>query len=314
MINKLLTLSKIKGIGIVFINSLKQEELEYLKKEQDYLDLIFSKDPKKEAKLDLDDVKIAIEISDKILGKHKTSNIEVVTKYDNRYPEKLKRLKNYTPPFLFYKGDISCLNSESIAIIGTRKISPTGISWGNRLSEVITKKGFIIISGLAKGSDTVAHVGCLRSRGITVAVLPSSLESIQPVSNRKLAEEILKNNGCLISEYPIGTKVIKSNFIARDRIQAGLSSGICILETGLTGGSYYAINTALSLNLPISCLSFDNEHYNKNLNAQGNKKLIEDGKCYPINSLETINWFLQKCLEHSNIADKNQNAIQQTLF
>lgn len=314
MINKILTISKLKGIGIVFINSLEKEEINNLKDEQDYLDLICSKDYKKGIKLDLDDIKRAIEESNKLMKQSDVSSIKAITKYDNQYPVKLQRLKKYAPPILFYKGNLSCLNNKSIAIIGTRKISETGIRWGKRLSEVITQKGFIVISGLAKGSDTIAHIGCIKSGGVTVAVLPTPLDAIQPVSNRELAEEILEKNGCLVSEYPIGAKIIKSNFTERDRIQAGLASGICVIETGLNGGSHYAINTALSLDIPVSCLDFDNDHYRQCENAQGNKKLIEDGKSYPINSSESIDFFLKKCLDQPNIINKTKNIIQQSLF
>jgi len=103
------------------------------------------------------------------------------------------------------------------------------------------KKGFTIVSGLAKGVDTGAHEGALKSNGFTIAVLAHGLQTIYPAENRNLASRILNQNGTLISEYPWYTSLLPRYLVERDRIQSGMSRGVMVIETGVKGGTMHTV-------------------------------------------------------------------------
>ena len=105
------------------------------------------------------------------------------------------------------------------------------------MSRELSKRGINIISGLAVGIDSYAHIGCLGEKGKTIAILGNGLDTIYPVQNRKLAKAILENDGCIISEYPIGAKIEKRNFPQRNRLISGLSDGILIVEANKKSGA-----------------------------------------------------------------------------
>ncbi len=158
---------------------------------------------------------------------------------DDEYPERLRNI--YSPPvLLYYIGDVSLLNSNSIAIVGTRKPSRYGIKQAEYFSEQLTENGLVIVSGLARGIDSAAHRACLKSGGKTVAVTGSGLNWIYPPENKSLFLEIAEK-GLILSEYKLGTKPDGKNFPQRNRIIAGLTLGTLVIETKTSGG---ALNTA----------------------------------------------------------------------
>lgn len=126
---------------------------------------------------------------------HKENDIEVITIVDNEYPEILKQIDN--PPIALYcKGNIGLLQSQkTLAIVGTRNPTNTGEKMARRIAEIFSNKGYVIISGLALGIDTEAHIGTIESNGKTIAVLANSLDKILPKENQQLAEDILKKDG-----------------------------------------------------------------------------------------------------------------------
>lgn len=143
------------------------------------------------------------------------------------YPLNLRGLDD-APVVLFYKGKLISSDSESIAIVGSRKMTSYGKNSSYMFSSQLAKKGVTIISGLARGVDTQAHLGALDSGGRTIAVL-TDLEKIYPYENKLLAERII-NQGALISEYAPGTYVTKASFVLRNRIVSGLSKGVLVIE------------------------------------------------------------------------------------
>ena len=142
--------------------------------------------------------------------------------------------------FLYYKGDINLLLRASISIIGTRKPNKEFIEKGIKVTSYYAKKGYVIVSGLALGCDSIAHKTCVEVGGKTIAVLPSSCDNIQPSSNKILAEQIVNSGGLLISEYSTGTTISKFNYPQRDRIQSLLSTTIIIIQASNESGTMIA--------------------------------------------------------------------------
>lgn len=176
--------------------------------------------------------------------------IKEISIKDPIYPESLKKIKN--PPELLYAvGEINLLNSKSIAIIGSRKASDEGKQIAQKFATELSCVGLTIISGLAKGIDSQAHIGAYNKKGKTIAVLPSGFNNIFPEENIDLAKKILLNGGLLISEYPPQTIKKSSNFLARNRIISGLSIGLLIVEATFRSGTSVTAKYAKSQNKPI---------------------------------------------------------------
>lgn len=158
---------------------------------------------------------------------------------DKSYPENLRNI--YDPPKKIYVlGNIEILNKKAIAIVGSRKATNYGKKVAFQLSDELARRQINIISGLAVGIDTYAHMGALyggNNKGKTIAVLGSGLDNIYPKENIELARQILKNGGCIISEYPFGTKPERLNFPHRNRIISGLSDGIVVVQADRNSGS-----------------------------------------------------------------------------
>jgi DNA processing protein len=161
-----------------------------------------------------------------ILQQCQKNNIQLIGYFDTAFPDSLKNIEQ-PPVLLFIKGDASLLLSQmSLAVIGTREPSMRGLKTATKISERLAKAGYVIISGLAVGCDTAAHRGCILGEGKTIAILAHGLDSVYPTQNISLAKEIIEKGGCLISEYPPGTKANPSYFIKRDRLQSGLSKAV----------------------------------------------------------------------------------------
>ncbi|MCD6207699.1 MAG: DNA-processing protein DprA [Methanosarcinales archaeon] len=167
-------------------------------------------------------------------------NIRIIPRYSPHYPKSLSQISN-PPALLHISGNIDAINRECIAIVGTREPTDYGITAAKKLGALFAEKGYTVVSGLANGIDAAAHQGALEVNGLTVAVLAHGLDTVYPVKNKELADAILKNNGALVSEYPWGTKANRSRFVARDRIQSGLSLGIFVVETGTKGGTLHTV-------------------------------------------------------------------------
>lgn len=146
---------------------------------------------------------------------------------DPDYPSQLLQL--YCPPFVLYvRGNIDAVNA--VAVVGTRKLSPYGRQVVESMVPVLVAGGCPVVSGLAVGVDTLAHVVTLRCGGRAIAVLGSGLDRVYPAANKGLAECIVEAGGCLISEYRPGVAPLRHHFPARNRIISGLSRGVVIVE------------------------------------------------------------------------------------
>lgn len=172
------------------------------------------------------------------------NEIKMVNICDKEYPEKLRNI--YDPPVTLYvKGNVNILNNNSIAIVGCRDCSSYGKEVSMKFAYDLAKENITIISGMAKGVDSYAHLGCLKANGKTIAVIGSGLDRIYPKENTGLYNEIVKKGGAIVSEYVIGTEATKMNFPARNRIISGLSDGIVVVEAKEKSGTLITVDFAL---------------------------------------------------------------------
>ena len=170
-------------------------------------------------------------------------SINFLTYKDKNYPENLKNLTD-APLVLYYKGKIKKSDRNAVAIVGSRKITSYGRDVTTKFASELASFGITIVSGLAFGIDVVAHKTCLEAGGRALAVLASGLDSVTPVSNFWLAKEILKNEGALISEYPLGHQPQKSDFPERNRIISGLSKAVLVVEGARKSGTLHTASHA----------------------------------------------------------------------
>ncbi len=165
---------------------------------------------------------------------------------DKDYPERLKQIFD-PPPVLYVRGKILPEDKFAIAVVGTRKIT----NYGKEVTELLVKElssvGLTIVSGLARGVDSLSHKTALESKTRTIAVLGSGVDQIYPPQNEGLAKEIAEN-GAVISEYPPGMIALPGNFPARNRIISGLSLGVLVTEAGVDSGSLITAGLALEQN------------------------------------------------------------------
>jgi len=162
--------------------------------------------------------------------------IGVVTILDKDYPRNLKDLDG-APSVIYFKGSLDCLKANSVAIVGSRKMTSYGREVTERFSGELAGFGVTIISGLARGVDTCAHRAALAAGGKTVAVLGNGLDSVYPPENSGLAQEIIKKKGATISEFPLGYPILPANFVTRNRIISGLSSLVVVIEGAEKSGT-----------------------------------------------------------------------------
>lgn len=193
------------------------------------------------------------------------NDIDIISITEEKYPEILKEI--YDPPIsLYIKGNTEILNSNSIAIVGCRDTTEYGKKAAKYFSYNLSKKGVNIVSGLARGIDSYAHIGnvCAQDEkrkeedklkisiqqdniqyGKTIAVVGNGLDIVYPKENKYLFDKIIETGGAIISEYPLGTKPDKMNFPARNRIVSGISKGIIVIEAKEKSGTLITVDFAL---------------------------------------------------------------------
>lgn len=170
--------------------------------------------------------------------------VSLVAMGSELYPEHLAEI--YDPPLVLYvRGDARVLLDVGIAVIGTRHPTPYGLGMAQRLSQDLANCGLVIISGMARGIDSIAHKGAVEARGRTIAVFGTGVDVIYPRENRKLAEQILELGGALVSEFPLATAPNPHNFPLRNRIISGLSRGVLVVEAGEYSGTRITSRCAL---------------------------------------------------------------------
>jgi DNA processing protein len=198
--------------------------------------------------------------------------LTIVTMADKDYPASLGEI--YDPPLVLYiKGKVPETWPRGVAVVGSRETSHYGLETAKKLGYQLAYAGVPVISGLARGIDTAAHLGALAAKGATWAVLGCGLDKMYPPENDALAAKIVESGGCLISELPLGTSPDKRTFPMRNRIVSGLSFGTLVIEAGRQSGALITARQALDQGRQVFAVPgrIDNPL------AQGCHQLIKDG-------------------------------------
>lgn len=170
-------------------------------------------------------------------------NASLITLWDDEYPSLLRKI--YDPPIILYtKGKFQDSDDYSIAIVGTRQPTSYGKIQAEKLADDLSRQKITVVSGMARGIDSIAHRIALKNKSRTIAVLGSGLNVVYPSENKKLYDEITES-GVVISEYPLDTQPDAVNFPKRNRIISGLALGTIVVETGITGGAMQTAALAL---------------------------------------------------------------------
>lgn len=174
--------------------------------------------------------------------KYKVIKVDINSKF---YPDRLRNISS-PPKQLYCLGNLELLNyKNNIAIIGSRNCSYYGERAAKDFAFNLAKNNVCIVSGLAKGIDSFSHIGALNAKGKTIAVLGSGLDNIYPKENEKLFQDIIKNDGLVVTEYPLGTLALKQNFPARNRIISGISDAVLVIEARKNSGTNITVDFAL---------------------------------------------------------------------
>lgn len=179
---------------------------------------------------------------------------------DREYPEQLRKIKN-PPKQLYVKGNIELLSTKGIAIIGSRKCTEYGKKMARKFAKELSLEGFTIISGMAIGVDSFAHIGSIEGTGKTIAIIPSGFNNVYPEENKKLFEEIIKNGGLVITEYDENVKADSKKFLERNRIVSGLAVGTLVVEGGYRSGTSVTAKITRKQGKKVFCIpsSLENE-------------------------------------------------------
>ena len=199
-------------------------------------------------------------------------DIKIIYKEDKNYPERLMQLKK-PPRRLYVLGDESLLNKKSIAIIGSRDCTEYGYRQAVKFSKELSKNDICIVSGMAVGIDSAAHIGAKDEQGKTIAVLGSGFNHIFPKENKELFYKILENDGCIVSEYEPNTEHKSEYFPERNRIVSALAEGLLVVEARHRSGTSITARYSKELGKNIYCIPTSLEE----TTGVGTGRLIQNG-------------------------------------
>jgi len=223
------------------------------------------------------------------------NEISFITIFDDQYPTMLKNIY-LPPPFLFIRGELSKQDMrKSIGVVGTRKASNYGKLTSKKIVTNLVKTGFTVISGLAFGIDSIAHLTALEENGRTIAVMGTGCENIYPSQHKKIAERILEK-GALISEVIPGSPIDKWSFANRNRIISGMSLGIFVVEGSKKSGALLTAKFAMEQNRDVFALPGDINREQ----SEGTNYLISQGAKIVLSSRSIIE-------EYEIVTDKDTN-------
>lgn len=214
---------------------------------------------------------VSWETAEEQFGLCEKTKVQIVTFKDEGYPKNLLSIYD-PPPFLFVGGEIKEEDQNAVAIVGCRSASPYGRRITERIGRELVRRGITIVSGMARGIDSIGHLAALKEKGRTLAVFGSGLDVLYPPENRKLAGQI-RSSGAIISEFFLGTKPEAPNFPRRNRLISGLSLGVVIVEAGNKSGALLTAQCALDQNREVFAIP-------GNLgskNSEGTNRLIKEG-------------------------------------
>jgi DNA processing protein len=239
-------------------------------------------------------------------------NINIVLLHDNNYPALLSQIDD-APLVLYYRGKISNMAEDfPIAMVGTRRPSVYGVKMALKFSYELASAGMTIISGMARGIDTICHEGALKAGKPTIAVLGCGVDIVYPPENERI-KKIIEESGAVISEYPPGTPPLAGNFPVRNRIVSGLSLGVLIVESGERSGTMITAGAASAYNRSLYTLptNLDNKH------GLGNFQAVRDGAQFILSPGDILADFalsepvrVQKALEQKEENIKDEDSLR----
>lgn len=229
-----------------------------------------------------------------------SANVRIITLFDEDYPPVLFQLSN--PPLCLYvRGTLPRFPDRSIAVVGSRRMSRYGETMTKRITSGAVSRGYVVVSGLANGIDTVAHRTTLECGGATVAVLGGGLMHVHPQENLLLAQQIVDSGGAVISEFPMNFPVSRTSFPRRNRIVACLTQATAVIEAGVKSGAIITARLALECGREV----FAVPGQATNEQAQGCHQLIREG-AFLTETFEDIASRLEQCYQ--------PELVQDTLF
>lgn len=220
------------------------------------------------------------------------NGITIKTIMDDDYPPRFRNLAN--PPIVVYmRGNADLIGTASVAIVGTRKPDSYGQKCTSQLSGSFAELGIPVVSGLARGVDTIAHQACLSKGGKTIAVIGGGILNIYPPENESLARRIA-SNGLIISEHPVCSQAKPQNFPLRNRLISALSDAVIVVQAGLTSGALITAYNAIEQGKEVFAVpgKIDNPH------SRGCHKLLKEGAALaedPIDVIANTEALREKC-------------------
>jgi DNA processing protein len=241
-------------------------------------------------------------------------DVEALTWNDARYPSRLKQIFE-RPPVLYVRGSLNEQDEWAIGVVGTRRATTYGRQAAETLAGDLARQEITIISGLARGIDSVAHQAAIQAGGRTIAILPCSVDQVYPAQNARLAQAV-REHGALVSEYAPGMPIHREYFFRRNRIVAGMSLGVLVVEAGDRSGALLTARNALDENrevfaVPGSIFSPYSRGTNE-LIQQSGAKLVREAK----DILSELNLTMvseQREVQQSLPADEVELALLQCL-
>ena len=233
--------------------------------------------------------KDGVEDAEKLFLNHKKKGVKVVSYFDDDYPARLRNI-NKPPCFLFILGENNLNSRHVVSVIGTRYPSSYGRENTARFLEGLSEYGVLVMSGLAYGIDVIAHKHALKYGMKTAAIIAGGVDRLYPAEHKPIAEEMIKNGGCVVSESPLGTEPEKYLFPARNRIIAGCSDAVLIIEAGHKSGTIITAICANDFNREVFAVPGD---VNRST-SMGCNNLIKKNQAQLVTSYEDIvmmmNW------------------------
>lgn len=225
----------------------------------------------------------SLDLADEILGDCDRLGIQLLTLQDATYPERLKAI-HQPPMVLYWKGRQIAFDEElAIAMVGTRKATPYGVRAASKLSAELTRRGALIVTGMAEGIDASAVRGALKIGGPVVSVLGGGIDRVYPWQHKDLYEDVAAV-GALISEYPPGTDHKGEHFPIRNRVISGLSVGVIAVESGRSGGTLLTVGHALDQDREVFAVPGPMDAPE----SEGTNRLIQEGAAKLILGAEDV--------------------------
>ena len=210
-------------------------------------------------------------------------NVRLITINDKEYPDSLKHLHD-APLILYVKGEIKNDDRYAVAIVGSRVPTDYGLRMTEQISYKLASCGLTVVSGMARGIDTISHKAALKAKGRTIGVLGSGIDVPYPLENKGLMGAI-ESSGAILSEFPLGTKPNRENFPRRNRIISALSLGVVVIEAAVDSGSLITVRYALEQGKEVFALPGNIT----SSNSRGTNNLIKNGARLIENAEEIIN-------------------------